>query len=340
MRVLLTGATGFLGGHLAEAFVQRGHQVSAIVRPGSRTDLLRSLRIALHPAALDQPKNLLKAMRGADVVVHAAAKVHALGFWKDFVRATVTGTNNVLQAAITAGVPHFIHMSSVGVYGLPRQDGKPYSESDDPGRTYRWNYYSRAKAEAEKLVRNAQTHGLIATTIFRPTLVYGPRDSATFGGIVAALRSGRFKWIGTGDNLLSLVYVTDVANAVALAITDPQARNQIYNVAADELCATQRQFITWTCQSLDLLVPCAAISYRTAHLIGFACEGLSHLTCYQFHPPLTRLSVLLLGGRRGYNSRKLRAELGWRPNVSLKDGIQRCAEFYRNHATQHQSFDQ
>ena len=330
MHVFLTGASGFIGGHLAEAFVQHGHHVVGIVRPTSRTDFLQSLGIELAVSGLEDIARLSDVMRGADVVIHAAAQVDTHGFWRDFVQTTVDGTRHVLDAAQQAHVPHFIQISTVGVYGFPARDGTPFTEASPYGHIHRWNYYSRAKIEAEKLVHETQRYNLITTTVIRPTWVYGPRDTTTLARLVAALRTRRFKWIGNGDNRLSLLYATDLANAVVHAATNPHARGQIYNVATDETSPTQREFLTRICQLMELPLPEAGVPYGVAYALGFGGECVSHLTRHQVSPPLTRLTALLFGGNRRFSSERIRAELGWHPIVSFEEGIHQATACYCN----------
>jgi len=337
MRVLLTGASGFLGGHLAEVFVKRGHHVVGIVRPTSRTNFLQSLGVELVVSALENTTRLGNIMQDADVVIHGAAQVHTHGFWRDFVQTTIEGTRHVLEAAQQAKVPHFIQISTVGVYGFPVSGGAPFTEASPYGRIHRWNYYSRAKIEAEKLVHKAQQLNLITTTVIRPTWVYGPHDTTTLTRIVAALRARRFRWIGNGDNRLSLVYATDVANAVVNAATNPRAHGQTYNVATDDTSPTQREFLTRICQLMELPLPKASVPYGVAYTLGFSGECVAHLTRYRVRPPLTRLTALLFGGNRRFNSEKIRAELGWHPIVSFEEGIHQATAWYHNQPPSAQS---
>ncbi len=332
MRVFLTGASGFIGGHLAEAFVQRGHQVVGIVRPTSHTEFLQSLGVKLVVNTPENTTGLSNAMRGADVVIHTAAQVRTHGFWRDFVQTTVEGTRHVLEVAQHAQVPHFIHISTVGVYGFPANGGgAPFAETSPHGGIHKWNYYSRAKIEAEKLVRTAQESGYIATTILRPTWVYGPRDTTTLTRLIAALGNRRVKWIGNGNNRLSLIYVTDVADAIVRAAANTRARGQIYNVAADETSPTQHEFIARICQLMELPLPVASVPYRLAYDLGFAGECVAHLSRYRVCPPLTRLTALLFGGNRRFNSEKIRAELGWQPIMPFEEGIRQATTWYHKH---------
>ena len=331
MHIAITGATGFLGSHLAEAFHQHGHHVTGVVRPSSTPNFLESMGAHVQRATLEDPATLRHAFSGADVVIHAAAKVHTHGRWSDFVRTTIEGTARTLEAACAAGVHHFIHVSTVGVYGFPKPGSPPFDESAGTGNIHRWNYYSRSKIEAERIARAAHDAGRIAVTILRPTWVYGPRDTTTLARIVDALRRRRMKWIGDGTNRLSLVYATDVARAFVLAATIPHARGQTYNIVADETSPTQREFLQAICSLWDLPAPTGTMSYRTAYALGFAGECIAHWSGYRICPPLTRLTALLFGGQRRFSGEKIRRELGWVPAVSFADGIRQVAAWYQTH---------
>ncbi|HUK83887.1 MAG TPA: NAD-dependent epimerase/dehydratase family protein [Verrucomicrobiae bacterium] len=320
MRVVITGATGFLGRHVAEAFVQQGCEVAAIVRHTSRTGPLEALGVRLHTVTFDQPEALMQAVTGAEAIVHAAAKVHTYGRWREFQHVTVEGTRALLNAVARARVPHFIHLSTVGVYGWPRPDGRPFDETCIFGKPYRWNYYSRAKILAEQFVQQSPT----PFTILRPTWVYGPQDTASIPRIVNALRAGRLKLIGDGNNRLSIVYVTDVARAVVAIAQNPKTRGAIFNIANDETCPTQREFLQIICRLTGLEEPTAQISYAAAHRLAFLSEGVAHVTGYRICPPLTRLAVLLLGGQRRYSSDKIRRAIGWQTSIGAEEGL-RCA---------------
>ena len=332
MNVLVTGASGFFGGHCVEAFTRRGDRVTAIVRPSSPCDLLKSLGAELRVGMLDQTDELRRAMSGIDVVIHAAARVETYGHWRDFERTTINGTRNILEAAVAEGVRHFIHISSRGIYERPARNGMLYEETCAYGTPYRWSYYARAKIEAEKIVREANDRRRIAATVLRPTWLYGPRDTTIFGRVVNSLRAHRFRWIGDGQNVLNLVFVSDAANAVVLAATNPKAHGQIYNIADDENSVTQRQFLSGICEHLDLPMPQASLPYGRAHLLGFLGECVAHATGFRIRPPVTRLSVLLLGGRRRFSNQKLRNDLGWKPTTSFKEGLQKTVEWFRTAA--------
>jgi nucleoside-diphosphate-sugar epimerase len=311
MNVLITGASGFFGSHIAEAFQRQGHQVIVLARPTSRVGFLKTLNVEIRTAALDQPDSLQRAMKNVHLVIHAAAKVDSFGTWREFQRDIVAGTRHALEAATQAGVASFIHISSRGIYERPVEADPIYSETSPYGTPYRWSYYARAKIAAETIVRAAP----IPTTILRPTWIYGPRDTTILPRIIGALRTRRYRWIGDATNRLNLIYVTDAANAVLAATKTP---GEIYNVCDDENSVTQHEFITRICELLALPLPVRSISYRQAHTTGLLCECAARVGV-RF--PMTRLSALLLGGRRRFSNEKLRRELGWTPTVSFEQGI-------------------
>ena len=314
---------------MAEALVRRGHHVVGVARQVSGAASLRPLGVELVQAALGDLPNLTQAMKGSDVVIHAAAKVPAHGFWSDFVETNIDGTRHVLQAAIEARIPRFLHMSTVGIYGFPQPDGLPFDESCDYGVVHRWNYYSRSKIEAEKLVRAAQAAGKIQTTILRPTWVYGPREAITLDRLVPILRTGKVKWIGNTRNRMSVLYVSDAIEAITVAATDSRAAGRIYNIAADELSPTQREYFSTICDLIGLSPPQGSITYRFAYAIGFASEWIAHLTAYRVCPPLSRLAVLVQGGERRFSGNKIREELGWQPKISFAEGMQQTIAWYK-----------
>jgi nucleoside-diphosphate-sugar epimerase len=331
MRIALTGISGFLGGHLADALLARGQHLTGLVRPTSPVEHLQNRGVELRAVSFNQPAELRDALRGADVLIHAAAKIYGRGQGTEFAANPVL-TQCALEAAIASGIPHFVHLSTVGVYGFPRGRTTPFVESDGHGPIHRWNLYSRSKAAAENLVLTAQQSGRIQTTILRPTWIYGPGDTALMGRMIEVLRQQRFTWIGDGQNRISLIHVRDAVNAIVLAATRQEARGQAYNIAADDLAPTQQELVTRLCQLMELPLPGKRAPYRLAYSFGFLAECLAHLSGFRINPPVTRLSVLAIGGQRGFSSEKLRRELDWQPQVGFEEGIRQTTDWFHQQA--------
>jgi nucleoside-diphosphate-sugar epimerase len=331
MNIAITGISGFLGGHLTNSLLEQGHRLTGLVRASSPVDQLRLQGVELRVVSFDRPPEIQNALRGVDVLIHAAAKIYGRGQGTDFASNPAL-TQRCLDAAIVAGVSHFIHLSTVGIYGFPRGRTAPFVESDGHGPIHRWNLYSRSKVAAENLVLAAQQTGRLQTTILRPTWIYGPGDTALMGRMIEVLRQQRFTWIGDGQNRISLIHVRDAVNAIVLAATRQEARGQAYNIAADDLAPTQQELVTRLCQLMELPLPGKRAPYRLAYSFGFLAECLAHLSGFRINPPVTRLSVLAIGGQRGFSSEKLRRELDWQPQVGFEEGIRQTTDWFHQQA--------
>src|SRR5579864_3987392 len=212
---LLTGATGLLGSHIAEALCARGEKVRALVRPQSDVGFLRGLGVELVEGDLLVPASLPQAVNGADIVYHCAARVGNWGTRREFRTDIVDTTRNLLEACGSAGVGRVLYVSSLSVYGHPREprNGRITEEEPFCQRLGLLDHYCRAKAEAEMLAREYPSE----LTIVRPSWIYGPRDRNGFPRLVHALRDGWVSLVGSGDNPLNIVYAGDVAEGAIRA---------------------------------------------------------------------------------------------------------------------------
>src|SRR5262249_36839322 len=157
---------------------------------------------------LHDPASLRAAAAGADVVYHCAARVGDWGPWALYERQVVAATRNVLDACRAAGAGRVLYVSSVTVYGHPRDTGALLPEAAPLGQRlcWSWDHYCRSKIAAEALAR---AYGPDLTVV-RPSWIYGPRDRNSLPRLMAAFRAGRVTLIGGGDNLLNIVYAADV----------------------------------------------------------------------------------------------------------------------------------
>lgn len=189
---LVTGATGLLGSHIVEKLVQAGQPVRALVRPTSDTRYLDQWRVEKAAGDITDGDSLSAAMKGVDVVYHAAAQVGDWGPWERFVAISINGTGNMLDAARDAGVKRFIYVSSISAYGHPNGKGLVLDETAPLGvNLHKWSYYSRAKTEAEKLVWQYHTRGDVPVTVIKPSWLYGRRDRASMPRLIRAISMAR-----------------------------------------------------------------------------------------------------------------------------------------------------
>jgi len=321
---LITGATGLLGSHIVEKLVAAGQPVRALVRPGSDTRLLDSLKVQKALGDVTDPASLKDAMKGVQVVYHAAAQVGDWGPWQRFVAVTIEGTRNMLKAAAEAGVRRFLHVSSISTYGHPDGAGLVLDETAPLGvHLHKWSYYSRAKVEAEKLAWAAYGRGEVALTVVKPSWLYGERDRASMPRLIRAIRAGKIKLLGDGSNRLNLTYAGNEAEGCVLAATNDKALGQVYNLSNDG-AITQAEYFNRIAEAVGAEPVTRKVPYRVAYGAAFVMELIGHMFGSEKPPLVTRYAVWLMGRRCFFSCQKARSELGWQPTVSYEEGIPRA----------------
>jgi nucleoside-diphosphate-sugar epimerase len=328
VKTLLTGATGFLGSHIAERLLRHGDSVRALVRPASDTSFLESLGVELVRGDVTDAPSLLPALEGIDAVFHAAALVSDWGPWKGYRTVTINGTRNMLKAAAAAGTPRFLYVSTDGVYRY--QDLRKGVTEESPLETHfgPLDYYRRSKTAAERIARRFQLEGRLAVSIVRPALILGERDRAMLPGVVAFLKGPLSVYLGNGRNPLPYVYAGDVAELCVRAATNELAKGQIYNAVSDEP-VTQRDLFQAAAEIVNIREPRRYVPFRIVYAITAAMEVKSRLSGWDSRPDLTRFSANLLGVEFREDASKAARELGWKPEVSLREAITRSVGWHR-----------
>lgn len=330
MRAFVTGGTGFIGSHVVERLLAAGHEVRALARESSDASHLRRLGVEVARGDLHDGAALRPLLRGVDVVYHNAAFVGDWGRQRDFSEVALAGTEHLLTAAVSSTVSRVVHMSSASIYGLRRIRGSMVSEELPPApRPGRWDYYGRAKAGAERIVRQHQNAGRIEATILRPTIVYGPRDRTVLPRLAALLWSGRLVIVGSGENLLHLVYVRDVAEAAFRAGTEPVAVGGTYHVEGQR-DITQRGFMEAIADLVGAPRPSRSLPLYVSYCLAFLQEAWGHASRRQTPPSRTRYLVALAGGEACFDTSGAERDLGWKPQVCFEEGLARTADWWRS----------
>ena len=322
---VVTGATGLLGSHIAEQLRERGERVRALVRPTSDTTFLRQLGVELVVGDLTEPNGLERAVGGADVVYHCAARVGDWGPWRAFEREVIDATANLLDACRIARVGRVLHVSSIIVYGHPHIRQERFTEDEPLGQNpWVWDYYCQAKVRAEELCR--QYPGDLR--IVRPSWIYGPRDRTTLPRVLKALDAGRVAIIGPGDNLLNIVYAGDVADGAIRAANNPQARGQAYNLSSEGEI-TQREFLDLLSDLLGRPRIRRKAPYWLAFWGSFLAEVIARMIFMRRAPHMTRYAVALIGRSTRFSTARAREQLGWRPQVGVHEGLRGTLDWYK-----------
>jgi 2-alkyl-3-oxoalkanoate reductase len=329
-KVLVTGATGLLGSHLAEQLVAQGHSVRALVRRGSRTEFLETLGVEIIRGDLTDQKACAVALSNVARVFHCAAKVGDWGTWPEFQTGCIDATSTLAQAAARAGVDRFVHISSTSAYGHPSDQVTPIDETAALGQNV-WilDYYTRSKVDCERVLWQMAEAGALPLTIIRPSWLFGERDRTTVPRFIREFGRDRMLIVGKGDNPLSAVYAGVVAEAAILAARDAGSRGEAYNITSQGRI-TQQEFIDLFADAFKMPRVRRHVSYRLAFAGGFVLEMQGRLLRRSSPPRVTRYGAWLLGRRLEYSTEKARERLGWRPSISYRESIERTVRWFQS----------
>jgi nucleoside-diphosphate-sugar epimerase len=326
-RYFITGATGFVGSHLAEACVARGHAVSTVARASSDTALLEKLGVTLHRGDLADTDVVRRAMEGADVVVHCAAKVGDWGPVEDYRAINVEALRGLLESCRGRAPQRFVHLSSLGVYAARHHYG---TDETEPLPDSHMDGYTQTKVEAERLATQYHRDHQVPVVILRPGFIYGPRDRTVLPKLVDNIRQGKFRWLGGGKKALNCIYVGNLVEAIFLAAEKLGAVGQIYNLTDGEL-VSKRRFIEALIHGLALPKPKpVGLPLWLARLLAWNMERQARRKNAPHAPRLTQARLKFLGLNLDFSIEKAKRELGYRPGVSFEQGIQQTIVWYKD----------
>lgn len=324
---MVTGATGFTGGHLATTLARRGYRVRALVRPKSLERFRRgdAAGAGVEPVAgdLTDKDSIARAAEGAEVVYHIAASYREAGHLDAAYRAiNVEGTRHVLEASRDAGARRVVHCSTGGVHGHvarpPANEDAPFNPGD---------VYQETKVEAELAARAFAARESFDVVIARPIGIYGPGDTRLLK-MFRAIARGRFPMLGSGDVFYHLTFIDDLVEGFRLCAETPRAAGRTYLLAGPRY-TTLNELAALIARELGVTPPRLHLPVWPFWLAGLACETL----CVPFgiEPPIYRRRVDFFTKSRAFDTTRARTELGYAPNVDLEEGIRRTARWYREH---------
>jgi dihydroflavonol-4-reductase len=335
--VLVTGATGFTGGHLARTLAGRGYAVRALVRPSSLTKpaarALEAAGVTLVAGDLTDAAAVARACAGVEVVYHIAATYREAGQPDSAYHAiNVDGTRHVIDGARQAGARRVVHCSTGGVHGHIEQ---PPANEDAPLRP--GDIYQETKLAAEQLARTEGQRpdlpgmgprGRIEVTIARPIGIYGPGDTR-FLKMFRGIARGRFPMLGSGDVFYHLTFIDDLVEGFRLCGEVPQAAGRTYILGGPRY-TTLNELARLMAQALGVRPPWLRLPVWPFWTAGLLCE----MVCVplRIEPPLYRRRVDFYTKSRAFDITRARTELGYAPAVDLEAGLRRTIEWYREQA--------
>ena len=331
MRALVTGATGFTGGHLVRTLAAAGDSVVALVRtsprepfaPTDATPALKAAGATVVTGDLRDPAALVRATEGVDVVYHIAALYRQAGLPDEVYRAVnAHAVGALVDAAAPNGVRRVVHCSTVGVHGDVEH---PPANEDAPLRP--GDIYQQTKVEGEQVARDAAARTGVELTIARPTGIYGPGDRRLLR-LFRGVARGRWITLGAGDIFYHLTFIDDLVDGFRLCGTHPAAANRTYILAGGEV-TTLNELVAIVAEQAGVTPPRLHLPVWPVWTAGALCEAICRPLGIE--PPLYRRRVDFFTKSLAFDITRARTEIGYTPRVGLREGIRRTLAWYRDH---------
>lgn len=322
---LVTGINGFIGSHVSQRLLSRGHRVRGIVRRTSDLTFLKDQDPELSFGDITDRESLTAPMKGVEVVVHVAGLASDWGPLDRFYDVNVTGTRNTAEEAHLAGVRRFVHIGTTAVHGFPGfsnlAESASMPESDFP--------YCETKKIAENwLFDFARTVPMEISSI-RPGNVFGPRDHTFIEKYLDAMEKKKLAYISGGRCLTAPTYVDNLVDAIEAACREPRAAGEAFFIT-DGLDITWRAFTDKFAVALGVNAPRLSVPFAVAYALGYASEKLYHLLKISSPPMITRYRVSNGGRDYHFSIDKAKRLLGYDPAVNFENAVENTVHWYRN----------
>ncbi len=325
VKFLVTGATGLVGSHLVEYIAGHGYKVRCFVRPSSDTSFLETIKgVEIVQGDLTRDVSIEKAVKGMDIVFHCAAMVSDWADRETMVRTNVGGTENLIQACLKNKVKRMVMISSLAVLGM---DEKIDTDETAP-YVYTGDNYNYTKIESEKKVLEAHREKGLPVVIVRPPYIYGPRDRQLLPRLVKFLKEGKFKFIGTGENPFSLVYVKNFVSALALLCDNDKAIGQIYHIT-DGHDISRLEFITTLANKFGYQIPTAHVPEGVAKVLCPILEFINKVTRSHTPPLLNKFKMKFMYTPLTFDISKAKDQIGYKPLVEFDKALDETVEWFK-----------
>lgn len=331
MKILVTGGTGFIGSHLAESALDKGHEVNVLGLTDSQSDrqnaaLLKSRGASIFPGSITDATLCRAALAGVTHVYHLAVAMREAGVSDDyFKQVNLDGTKTILEECRRAGVSRFIYCGTIGIFGH-RVDGVANEDSPKhPG-----NIYEETKLAAESLTLEYGREIGLDTLSLRPADVYGPRDQR-LQKLFDAVGKGRFPLFGDGSGRRHMVYVSDVVAAFERSLVADDAVGNPFIIAGPEICT-----LADLLEKIRRATGRKRFGYRLPLRPMLAAAAITEDVCKVLHvtPPIYRRRMDFYTSDSAFDISRASEALDWAPQVSLESGIERTLGSYREERQQ------
>jgi dihydroflavonol-4-reductase len=323
MKILVTGGTGFTGGHLVKKLLEDGsNEVRVIARNEKKAGQLKKLGVEIIIGDISDKEAVFRAVKGMDIVFHVAAayreaKTDDSYYWD----VNYKGTKYILDACLEYGVKRIVHTSTIGLVSSVKNPPSNEEEAYSPG-----DVYQNSKCEAEKeALRYAKEKGL-AVSVVRPAAIYGPGDLRMLK-MFKMIAKKRWIFFGNGKAFLHMVYIDDLVNGFILCSKKEEAIGQVFIIGGEKYTSLN-ELSALIAAEFNVKTPSIHVPYKPMELLAVCVEKTWKLFKIKKQPPIYKRRVAFFKKSRAFSIEKARTLLGYEPKIDLKTGIHRTAQWY------------
>ena len=324
MRILVTGASGFLGSRIVEKLIESKFEVRALVRETSNKELLEKQHVELFVGDLRDRDSLAGIYEDIDAVIHAGATTS--GSLEDFENGTINGTRNMLELAKSSNLKKFIHISSLVVYdinSIPKNSliNESFELERNPRQVGPYGY---SKTESEKISKEYADEYNLPLTIVRPGIIYGANRNLFFPHLGFRLLGGKIiVKIGLEKKILPLTYIDNTCDAILEILEQQKTNGKIYNIV-DPQTITYSQYLKYYLKAHHLRSIVVPLPFSLLKLFAFFCEKLRFLPVVGKKLTMSRYRLNPKFKKVRFDGSLILKDINWYPEISLEEGLERA----------------
>ena len=331
MKIVITGATGFLGLNLANRLYSKGHDITALGRNKTKGKKLEDLGIKFLRCSLSETEIYKTSIISTDVVIHCAALSSPWDKWENFVESNITGTEKLLELVKLNKKIRFIHISSPSIY-FKFKDEFNITEDKDLSKPFA-SMYTESKFEAEKVVDKVCTEENLFYITLRPRGIFGPGDETLLPRLIRVASKKGLPQLGDGKNIIDLTYVDNVSQSIELCLTAPDhCRGKKYNITNGEPVELW-PFLNTLFNRLNIPKSSKVLSFKKISFIASVMEFLYRYLPLPGEPPLTHYTVGLLSRSQTLSIKNAQEDLKYDPEIKMDQALDNVVKWWEE--TQH-----